>query len=143
MNDTLKAVVVEDSTLLDDLMSINPILDLDYDVLFTKVGGMIMKDNIPMLPITRSDSHWKVDLNQIKCLMVTNYGNTKEKVLQLHRRLGHAPAQVMIDAIQAESWLNSHVTPENIREVFKGHTCTICSLGKRNNPPIAGSVTDP
>jgi hypothetical protein len=143
LNDSLKAIVVEDATLIDDLMSINPILDLDYDVLFSKNGGSIMKNNIPVLSILRSDSHWKVDLNKVKCLMTKVDDNIKEKVISLHRRLGHAPFQVMIDAIKTESWLNSSVTPENIRQVFSDYTCTICALGKRNHPPIPGSITDP
>jgi len=44
LNQSIKAIVVDDSSLIDDLMSVNPILDLGYDVLLSSKGGTIMKN---------------------------------------------------------------------------------------------------
>jgi len=155
LNDSLKALVVKNGSLLDDLMSANTILDLGYKVFLSHDGGIItnhidnktmntIRDNKNSLPIIRSGSSWLVDLKRVQCLAATKpESDLSDRVLSLHRRLGHAPPKVMIDAIQAGSWANASVTAQDIRQVFVNHECAICAMGKRNNVPIPDPITDP
>jgi len=54
LNDSLSALILPDSSLIEDLISINPIVDAGYDVHMSRQGGSIIKDGRSVIPITRS-----------------------------------------------------------------------------------------
>ena len=63
--------------------------------------------------------------------------------MEIHKRMGHPSMQTMIKAVKASSWLNTNLTPEQIRSAFTSTPCVICLMGKRNKAPIPASITDP
>ena len=130
--------------MIDDLVSINPIVDLGYDILISSEGGWILKDDLKVMPINRSDSKWMVDLKRLQCLSVSSsFENIKRKVIQLHERMGHAAPQVMSQALEYGSWSGTDVTSDQVKEVFKDYSCIVCAMCKRNRQPIPPSITDP
>lgn len=58
----------------------------------------------------------------------------RNRVFYLHERMGHASATVMCIALSGDSptWINSDVTPADIRRVFDKEACLSCVLAKRN-----------
>ena len=65
LNDTLDALVLPDRKLIEDLISINPIVDKGYKISFEPYdsGGTISKDGVDLVRIHRKDSKWLVDIN--------------------------------------------------------------------------------
>jgi len=57
------------------------------------------------------------------------------RVLRLHKRLGHAPEDIMCMAVDSSKgnppWRNTGVTAKTIRSVFRWEPCLICVLAKR------------
>ena len=58
--------------------------------------------------------------------------HTKELVIQLHRRMGHASTKVMTDALKAGAWTNCGITTDEVTGVMSSYVCPICLLAKRN-----------
>lgn len=58
----------------------------------------------------------------------------RERVWDLHRRVGHCSCEAMCAAISGDNptWLNSGLIPEQIRRVFRKERCLDCLLAKRN-----------
>ena len=56
----------------------------------------------------------------------------RRRVLHLHKRMIHAPEDIMYYAVQGERplWKNTNVTPTDIRRVFRVSPCLTCVLAK-------------
>ena len=138
----MSALILPDSSLIEDLISINPIVDAGYDVHMTHRGGSIIKDGKRVIPISRSGQKFTIDMKKLLRCLVVNTASYKE-VMELHRRLGHPSLDTMINAISSLSWINSGITAQSIRSAFKNHPCGVCVMAKRNRAPIPRSINDP
>ena len=60
--------------------------------------------------------------------------NLSQRVLWLHKKMGHASPENMIHAIRHAQWQNvdEDITPTVIEKVFQKMNCIACSLAKRN-----------
>ena len=142
----MNALVLPDRELIEDLISINPIVDQGYKVTFEPYdrGGAISKDGIDLVPIRREGSMWLMDINRLKCLVAgTKPDGLVEKVMSLHKRMEHASFKNMIAAMKSGSWTNADVSADEIRTVMDATPCPGCLMAKRNKDPIPQSVTDP
>jgi len=138
INESLSAHILPDEDLIEDLISINPILDIGYNIRLFKDKGWVKKGDRNVLPITRSGPKWTLDLNQWQCLSCTTVSDeTRNKVQLLHERMGHSSMQCVIDAITKGTWVS------DIKMVFQDDKCPTCVIAKRNSLPIPKSITDP
>jgi len=57
----------------------------------------------------------------------------RQRVMDLHSRMAHAPEDIMCLAVNSNnpSWINTRVTTDDIRKVFKSEPCLVCTLAKR------------
>jgi len=62
----------------------------------------------------------------------------RNRVINLHERMGHVPIQRMVWNLEGESpaWVNCNVTPEQIRRVMYDYECLICTLAKTKRRPL-------
>ena len=139
--------MLKDNDLIEDLISPNVFTALGYTIVLNDDGGWIEKDGEKVIPIMRDRLKWLIDLPTLKCFNanVNNKvsSNTKDLVMSLHRRMGHASTKYMVSAVKAGSWIGCEVTPTDIEDVMKNCPCVLCILGKKNRNPIPKSVTDP
>jgi len=109
LNSNLTALVVSDINLIEDLISINPIVDLGYNVILSQSGGWILANQEKVMPIIRNKSKWVIDIAELRslsvqqCLLINKIDDTKRKVMLLHQRMAHASTKVMIEAIRSKS----------------------------------------
>ena len=63
----------------------------------------------------------------------------RRRVLRLHKRMIHAPEDIMCYAVQGERplWKNTNVTPKDIRQVFRLSPCLTCVLAKKRKEGMA------
>ena len=63
----------------------------------------------------------------------------RHRVLRLHKRMIHAPEDIMCYAVQGERplWKNTNVTPKDIRQVFRLSPCLTCVLAKKRKEGMA------
>jgi len=60
-----------------------------------------------------------------------------ERVMDLHRRLGHPSRTVMDKAIREGAWTGiDNIMPADITQVFRRRDCIECSLAKLNHVPM-------
>ena len=124
--------------LVEDLISANPIVDLGYRIILERQGGWIEKNGKVITTLRREQLRWLVNLNELRCLNATivkketTGPHTKELVIQLHRRMGHASTKVMTDALKAGAWTNCGITTDEVTGVMSSYVCPICLLAKRN-----------
>ena len=145
LNSSLSAIILPDKSLVEDLISTNPIVELGYEVLLTSGGGSILKNGEEVMPITRNRSKWHInlqDLRKLQCLVVHKADHTN-LIHTLHKRMGHPSSKEMINALQTQSWLCTEISPEDIKAAFTIRPCAICQLAKQNRQPIPRSLTDP
>ena len=57
--------------------------------------------------------------------------STTTRTVRLHGRTGHGTEDLMCIAVTT-TWLNTGVTPEDVRRVFYLQPCLVCVLAKRN-----------
>ena len=131
------------------LISVAQIVDEGHNVQFTADGVSIMdKDGKYCISYPRGRSlAWRVPIKTLDVLTEmkrkhrTNLSarlhkrrlNTREKALDLHCRMVHAPEDVMCKAIGGEkpAWVNTGVTVEDIRKIFTEEPCLPCVMCKR------------
>ena len=151
LNENLSALIVSDINLVEDLISINPIMDLGYHIVLSKTGGWILtNEKQRVLPIARHDSKWIIDIEKLRTLSSSKNKNTNcmsatkinENIMSLHERMGHPPINVMFEALDKGSWLSTDVTSADLRSIHD-LTCIPCIMGKRNKTPIARQLTNP
>lgn len=71
--------------------------------------------------------------------------STRDKVYNLHERLGHPSLSSMIEALDGPNpaWVGASVSTNQIRTIFNNEPCLICALTKRNLPSPIRSLTRP
>lgn len=88
----------------------------------------------------------KVVRNMTTALAVITKGpkSIREKVIELHERMGHPNAEVMCNAIGGDNptWTHSELQPHQIRRVLRDYPCLICLLAKRAKPPVGKASGD-
>jgi len=91
--------------------------------------------------ITNSTASIQSHSARVKSLM-PNESSVLHKVVRLHQRMGHPPAEAMCIAITGSSpmWSNSDLTPVQIRKIFNHYSCVACILAKRNHPGPQSNV---
>jgi len=143
LNRSLTALVIPDTDLIQDLLSVTPILDLGYEISLSSQGGSINLNGEPIMPIIRNDKKLLVDIKSVQCLSAsTSHQAVRERVLAHHKRTGHPSMRRMIDAINCGSWTNCDVTSHQVKEIMKQHSCIACIMGKQNHSPIPKSPKD-
>jgi len=148
---TIPAFVILDKDLIEDLISPNPIVDLGYRIILESDGGWIEREGVRVLSLKREQLEWMINLSEMKCLnaRIVNRKNhtfderTKDKVILLHRRIGHPSTKTMRSAIRSGAWIGCDVTAQEVEEVMKTRPCPVCLMGKKSSVRIHGSITDP
>eukprot|EP01036_Dinobryon_divergens_P035124 gene35124-biopygen27765 len=82
----------------------------------------------------------RVLLTHIRSGRLHELARTKRRrVLRLHKRMIHAPEDIMCYAVQGERplWKNTNVTPKDIRQVFRLSPCLTCVLAKKRKKGMA------
>ena len=161
----LEALVCEDKDLNEDLVSINPLLDIGFKLTMESSCGKLSNEETGhVIHVRREGPRWSIDLEdlakvtsdmpdmeshaaqlvQANSVLNTDPSSIKEKVILLHERLGHAHSEAMCSAISGESpaWTHCDLSPAQIRRVMKRYKCLICHLAKRPRPPIAAPSGD-
>ena len=158
----LKAIVCKDADLHEDLISVNPLLDIGFKLTMEHDCGILEHERTgATITVRRDGARWSVDLDDlaratqevpmleghhsIQKLVEANAAlyveppSIREKVISLHERMGHANAEAMCDAISGDSpsWTHSDLSPAQVRRVMKRHRCLICLLAKRPRPTIS------
>ena len=153
-----KALVCDDNSLLENLVSPNPLVDSGHVITLHKKGGLIQHPITGQsATILREGPRWKVWLNDIHRLSLKNYPtdiinddthafkcstttltlSERENVIELHERLAHASVEAMCNAVSGSkpTWKQNpknFITASVIRKVFKTYQCVDCTLVKRN-----------
>jgi hypothetical protein len=150
LSPSIPAVVLPDETLVEDLISPNPIVDLGYRIVLEKDEGWIERDNERVITLRREQLKWLVNLQDLKCLNAkivkkeaTPDSTVKDKVILLHRRMGHPSTKIMKAAVKAGAWVGCGVTARDIELVMEANPCPVCIMGKHNKIKIHNSITDP
>ena len=152
----VRAVVVPDNSIVEDLVSAGDIVDSGCKIYQDKYGGHILNPATgTTVKIHRVDKKWTVQLKELEALATphtiedssdivvlrssTYPDGVFEKVINLHERMGHPSPLVMINAVDGEhpTWRNTGITGDQIRRVFNKHKCVHCILAKRNRKPIS------
>ena len=158
----LDALVCKDNQLCEDLISINPLLDVGFHLTMDADSGQLTNSETgASIRVTRQGAKWAVNLEDLASAVATqpdleshpkveslvqahavinrDNDSIRMKVVTLHERMGHPHAEAMCDALSGDSpsWIHCDVTPKQIRRVMKRHRCLICLLAKRPRPPIA------
>jgi len=139
---SIPAMVLPDNTLVEDLISPNPIVDLGYRIVLEKDEGWIERDNIRVITLRREQLKWLVNLHDLKCLNAKIVkkeaipNTVKDEVILLHRRMGHPSAKTMKAAVKAGAWIGCNVTARDIELVMNSEPCPICKIGKTNKIKI-------
>ena len=130
------------------LISVPQIVDAGHEVKFSKKYVSITDENGQYkLKYPRGKGlSWRVPINALKHLTElrtssTSYSATlhttpatmRGRVIDLHRRMGHAPEQIMCFAVDGPSpaWTNTGVTSDEIHKVFSKEPCLSCVMGKK------------
>ena len=156
------ALICKDVDLGDNLISVNPFLDNGFQLLLTKDYGHLLHPPTGEKVALHSDGiGWLVNIEDIAALNIgpikTQADTTlqeyfaqraktssklplsglRQRVIQLHERMGHASMESMCKAItgSAPSWVNTYLTETQVRKVMRKDPCLVCILGKRNKQP--------
>ena len=134
------------------LISVPQIVDNGHKVLFEKDEVTITDENLRyQMSYPRGKGlSWKIPLealarlSQLKRQSGRRYQSrsarlhstpttVRQRVLDLHCRMAHAPEDVMCLAVSSNNpaWVNTAVTSTDIRTVFKREPCLACVLAKR------------
>jgi Reverse transcriptase (RNA-dependent DNA polymerase) len=162
------AHMLSDEHLEEDLISTNPFLDSGYILSMSKDGGtLVHPETGETVKVYKEGPRWMVDLEDVAKLRVgpckarleavlngeclTSYARAvsislsqRQRVIDLHNRMGHAAQEVMCKAVDPSegAWSHSDLTPSQIRRVMKQEPCLVCWLAKRNKSPIPEASGD-
>ena len=164
---TLEALVWQDRDLNEDLVSINPLLDIGFNLTMGPSSGTLTNQrSAHTIHVRREGARWSIDLEdlakvtsdipdvenhaaaaqlvQANAVLNTEPSSVKEKIILLHERMDHAHTEAMCTAIGGDSpaWLHCDVTPAQVRRIMKKYRCLICHLAKRPRPSISPSSGD-
>ncbi len=155
---TMQGIVA--NTLIEDLCSLNPLVESGHSVVLHSQGGNITHNSTGRSVSLRRDGlRWKVMLSDLVDLTVRTtqsqadsntiptavslYSGTITKlnasermaIIELHERMGHPDVGAMCKAIsgQRPSWKTKlPINPAQLRKVFREYECVHCVLAKRN-----------
>ena len=68
INPKMPLIILPDDTLIEDLISCNPIVDLGYFIVLHQFGGWVEKNGVRVFKIEREGLKWTIDINTLKCL---------------------------------------------------------------------------
>ena len=163
----IEAIVCPDNVLQEDLLSINPFMDIGFKLTLDKDEGTLFNESTGVrIHVRREGKKWSVDLEDlaeamrrhpclesseavnelVKAAAVVNREPTsiRDRVIQLHERMGHPNTEAMCAAVDGDSptWIHSNLSASQIRSVMRKHPCLICLLAKRPNLPVAAPSGD-
>ena len=126
-----------------------------------KNRGFLLNENTGVkIHVQRQGKRWAVDLEDLSRAMrvdpklddsrieemvqanaVINQDSksVRDRVIQLHERMGHPNTEAMCAAVEGDSptWDHSELSTSQIRSIMKKYPCVICLLAKRQKPPVA------
>ena len=161
------AIVCPDSSLSEDLVSVNPLLDAGFTLTMEQTEGVLTNEKTGTnIKVRREGKRWSIDLEDladavrimpeashhpaIQGMLLAKAAITKEpksltqKVLSLHERMGHPNTEAMCQAVEgdAPTWTHCELTATQIRRIMRSQPCLICLLAKRPKPSIAAPSGD-
>jgi len=136
---SIPANVLKDEDLIEDLISPNSITDLGYRIVLEGNGGWIERDGIITMALRREQLEWLINLSEMRYLNAriikkednASDNSTRERVLLLHRRMGHPSTKTMKTAIKSCSRIGCGVTAKEVDDVMNSRPCPICIMGKK------------
>ena len=122
----LDALVCKDNALQEDLLSVNPLLDIGFKLTMDKDKGTLSNESTGVkIHVQRQGKKWAVDLEDLSKAMRANpeleksqavdemvqaYAvinrepkSTRDQVLHLHERMGHPNTEAMCAAVDGVS----------------------------------------
>ena len=103
--------------------------------------------SLPVVPITDSPTHGTPEPRHSDCpsppdLSAMVYATVcskkiTQRIIALHKRMGHASKENMVKAIQHGAWCNCSHTAAQVSYVMAHHPCLICAMAKKNKIPIS------
>ena len=158
----VEALICEDGILQEDLLSVNPLLDIGFKLTMNKSSGLLHNEETgATIHVQREGKRWAVDLEDLASAMKANPDlienpamdelvkanavvhrdpkSIRDQVIQLHERMGHPNTEAMCAAVEGDTptWTHSNLSPSQIRSIMRKYPCTICLLAKRQKPPVA------
>ena len=145
------------------MIGIAPLVDNGYSIEFNNHRALIKNNTTSnTISIPRSDDgFWRLNLQTLELLNNPDFDtleydssedikafsgrlyeiplSIRERVTELHLRMGHASCDSMCQAVSGDypSWPGTKLRPKDIRRVFRDQPCMHCILSKRNLDPPA------
>ena len=163
----LDAIVCKDSDLTEDLISLNPLLDMGFQLTMeSKEGTLYNPATDATIHVRRTGPRWSVDLEDLAraaqkipslvenqsvhdmtsalAVITKEPKSIRERVIALHERMGHPNAEAMCAAVGGEdpTWTHCDLRPDQIRRVMRDMPCLICLLAKRPKPSVGKASGD-
>ena len=158
----IDALICNDNVLQEDLLSVNPLLDIGFKLTMDKDKGLLRNEKTGVnIHVQRQGKKWAVDLEdlakatrsypeletsqavedmvQANAVINRDPKSIRDLVIHLHERMGHPNTEAMCAAVDGEepTWSHSNLTSSQIRSIMRKYPCTVCLLAKRQRPPVA------
>ena len=130
----VEALICEDGILQEDLLSVNPLLDIGFKLTMNKSSDLLHNEETgATIHVQREGKRWAVDLEDLASAMKANPDlienpamdelvkanavvhrdpkSIRDQVIQLHERMGHPNTEAMCAAVEGDTptWTHSNM----------------------------------